>query len=85
MTWCRSPARHRDALYEVLCARPIYRLIKSYTEPVNPRCEDFLYLIKRGVRPAGGLPAVLGRHVRFKAQPSCDLAVDGRDTPVVPV
>ncbi len=51
----------RIEVYEGLCAQRAYRHIKPHTEPGSPRCEDFLYIIKRGVGLRAALWAVLGR------------------------
>ncbi len=66
MTCPAPPREHRDEKYVGVYAQPIYRLIKSYTPLVIPGCEDFLYIIKRGV----GLRAALAgrpRPARFGA------------------
>ena len=51
----------RVEVYEGICAQRAYRHIKPHTEPGSPRCEDFLYIIKKVCRPAGGPGAGLGR------------------------
>jgi hypothetical protein len=49
MTRSGSSAAAPDEVYMGLCAQRAYRHIKLYTEPAGPRCEDFLYIIKRGI------------------------------------